>query len=269
MSARRSVPPTTPRSYRLTVLRSEQVSPSFRRVTVTGDDLHELDPLGHDHWFRLFLRLPGQAELRMPTATSKLWYAQWLAMPASARPHCSNYTVREHRPGDGRRPCELDIDVVVHRDATGELEGGVAVWACAARPGDELGLLDQGLLFAPPSDVTDVHLVADETGLPAVEGILRSLPRDATGSVVQEVPHADDVRVLDAPADVTVRWVVREPEAVPGEGALAALRARTSVDPLSYAFVVGEQALAAGGRRHLVALGLPKDRITFSGYWRR
>ncbi|WP_277959941.1 SIP domain-containing protein [Frigoribacterium faeni] len=32
---------------------------------------------------------------------------------------------------------------------------------------------------------------------------------------------------------------------------------------------MGESALATSGRRHLHAAGLPKNRITFSGYWKR
>ena len=55
----------------------------------------------------------------------------------------------------------------------------------------------------------------------------------------------------------------------PGEGALAALLSRSAADPRAYAYVVGESALATRGRRHLHAAGLPKDRITFSGYWKR
>jgi NADPH-dependent ferric siderophore reductase len=254
--------------FRLRTVRSERISPGFQRLTVTGDDLHELEVRGHDHWFRMFLRLPGQPELRLPTATGSLWYPQLLAMPHAARPHCANYTVRAHRPATATTPCEIDIDVVVHHDAAGELEGGVAIWACAAQPGDELGILDQGLLFHPPVDATAVHLVAEESGLPAVEGILRSLPREATGTVIQEVAHADDMRPLDAPAGVAVRWLVRTPGEQPGSAALAALREVDAVDPLAYAFVVGEQALAAGGRRHLHGLGLPRNRITFSGFWK-
>jgi NADPH-dependent ferric siderophore reductase len=100
------------------------------------------------------------------------------------------------------------------------------------------------------------------------------------------VPTRADVRPLDAPAGVEVTWVVRDEldarevgagddgaggggRVAPGEGALAALLSRSAADPRAYAYVVGESALATGGRRHLHAAGLPKNRITFSGYWKR
>ncbi|ROS49035.1 siderophore-interacting protein [Frigoribacterium sp. PhB24] len=314
MSTRRPpVKPAEPRMHRLEVLRSERVSPSFQRVTVVGDDLHEFGDMGFDQWFRLFLPVPGGDTLRLPRATTSLWYAQYLAIPEAERPHCANYTVREFRPAGsvgagagadtgagagagaaGASRAELDIDFVLHRGESGELEGGAAIWACAARPGDALGLLDQGVLFNAPDDATEIHLVADETGLPGTEGIVRSLHRASVGSVIQEVPTRADVRPLDAPDGVEVTWVVRDeldarglgggeagagagagagPGAgagvLPGEGALAALLSRSAADPRAYAYVVGESALATGGRRHLHAAGLPKNRITFSGYWKR
>jgi NADPH-dependent ferric siderophore reductase len=298
MSTRRPpVKPADPRVHRLEVLRSERVSPSFQRVTVVGDDLHEFGDMGFDQWFRLFLPLPGSDSLRLPRATTTLWYAQYLAIPEAERPHCANYTVREFRPAGASR-AELDIDFVLHRGESGELEGGAAIWACAARPGDALGLLDQGVLFNAPDDATEIHLVADETGLPGTEGIVRSLHRASVGSVIQEVPTRADVRPLAAPDGVEVTWVVRDEldgrgldgravggravgddghgvalgaagGAAPGEGALAALLSRSAADPRAYAYVVGESALATGGRRHLHAAGLPKNRITFSGYWKR
>jgi NADPH-dependent ferric siderophore reductase len=119
------------RLYRLTVLRAEDVGPSFRRVTVTSDELADFHHLGFDHWFRLFIPAAGQVCWRLPTATSKLWYAQWLATPAKDRPHCNNYTVRSYRP----ETRELDIDVVLHRGPSGALEGRVAQWAAEVRPG--------------------------------------------------------------------------------------------------------------------------------------
>lgn len=325
MSTRRPpVKPADPRVHRLEVLRSERVSPSFQRVTVVGDDLHEFGGMGFDQWFRLFLPVPGSDSLRLPRATTSLWYAQYLAIPEAERPHCANYTVREFRPAGpagagagagaagagagaagaagagGASRAELDIDFVLHRGGSGELEGGAAIWACAARPGDALGLLDQGVLFNAPDDATEIHLVADETGLPGTEGIVRSLHRASVGSVIQEVPTRADVRPLDAPDGVEVTWVVRDEldaralgalgsgsrplgghddadgravggagGVAPGEGALAALLSRSAADPRAYAYVVGESALATGGRRHLHAAGLPKNRITFSGYWKR
>lgn len=257
--------PQQPRMFRAHVLRAERVSPSMHRVTVAGPELGDFPWQGYDHWFRLFLQLPHQHGLRLPEFTGTRWYQPYLAIPEDERPHCANYTVADFRPD----AAEMDIDFVVHRGLDGEIEGGAAIWACRARPGDALAVLDQGVLFDCPLDASEVVIVADETGLPATTGILRSLPRDTVGRLIQEVPTAADRRTLDAPPGLTVTWVVRDGDAsVGGAAALRELRRLTSADAAGYAFVVGESNLAQEGRRHLNRLGLPKDRITFSGFWR-
>lgn len=250
--------------FRAHVLRTERVSPSMHRVTVTGPELGDFPWQGYDHWFRLFLQLPHQHSLRLPEFTGARWWQPYLAIPGTERPHCANYTVAGFRPG----AAEMDIDFVVHRGPDGEVEGGAAIWACRARRGDALAVLDQGVLFDCPPDASEVVIVADETGLPATTGILRSLPRGSVGRLIQEVPTAGDRRPLDAPPGIAVTWVVRDDASVAGSAALAELLRLTSVDAAGYAFVVGESTLAAEGRRHLHRLGLPKERITFSGFWR-
>ncbi|MEU6343171.1 siderophore-interacting protein [Streptomyces sp. NPDC046977] len=258
------LPPKNPRLFRAEVVRTERVSPSIHRVTATGPDLAEFPWLGYDHWFRLFITLPHQSALRLPEFTGARWWFPYLAIPEAERPHCANYTVAGHRP----EAAEMDIDFVVHRLPTGEIEGRAAIWACAARPGDELAVLDQGITFDCPPDASEVIVVADESGLPAVTGILRSLPRDTVGRLIQEVPTEGDRRELDAPGAMTVTWVVRDAGAVPGQAALGELRRHTTVDTDAYAFVVGESGLSTKGRRHLHRAGLPKDRITFTGFWK-
>lgn len=257
--------PPQPRMFRARVLRTERVSPSMHRVTVAGPELGDFPWQGYDHWFRLFLQLPHQRGLRLPEFTGTRWYQPYLAIPEAERPHCANYTVADFRP----EVAEMDVDFVVHRGPDGEVEGGAAIWACRARAGDSLAVLDQGILFDCPANASEVVIVADETGLPATAGILRSLPRDTVGRLIQEVPTAADRRTLDAPPDVSVTWVVRDGDgSVAGTAALRELRRLTAADAAGYAFVVGESTLAQEGRRHLVSLGLPKDRITFSGFWR-
>ncbi len=262
--------PANPRLFRAHVVRSVRYTPSLHRVTVTGDDLHEFPFAGYDHWFRLFLRLPHQQRFTLPEIDGTRWYPQYLAIPQADRPHCANYTVAGYRHlPDGS--AEMDIDFVVHADADGRLEGGAAIWACSARPGDELAVLDQGRIFDCPDDVSEVLVAAEETGLPATVGIAASLPRDAVGRIIQEVPTAADVRPLDAPVGVEVTWIVREhvaPHEVPGRAALAELQRHVPCDDRVYAFVVGESRLATEGRRHLHRAGVPKARITFSGFWK-
>ena len=265
MAASPRLMPEDPVMYTARVVRTQRISPSFQRVTIASAELAGFDWQGLDHWFRLFFPLAAQAELRLPEVQGRLWWKSYLGIPDEQRPHCSNYTVAGYRRlGDH---AELDLDVVLHgRDG---VFAGVAAWSVAALPGSPVAILDQGVLFDPPTDTSGYLLVADESGLPAVRGILRDLPADAVGTAIIEVPAHGDVIDVDAPEGVAVQWLPRETSGeLVGAGALRALRAVESPHQASYAFVVGESGLAAEGRRTLHRAGLAKDRITFSGFWK-
>lgn len=256
--------PTAPQLFTARVVCTQRLSPSFQRVRIAGPELAGFEWQGRDHWFRLFLP-PADAELRLPAISGRSWYRSYLLIPDGTRPHCSNYTVAGFR----RTPAgaELDIDVVLHFH-DGQPGGAVAAWALTAAPGSAVGLLDQGVLFDPPADADSFVLGADETGLPAVRGILADLPEDARGVAVLEVPTAADVQQVRAPDGVQLRWLHRERSGeAAGRAALAELET-IKPDPAGYAFIVGESGLATGGRRVLRRAGLAASRISFSGFWK-
>lgn len=64
------------------------------------------------------------------------------------------------------------------------------------------------------------HLVtADENSLVELEMFLATLPLCASGRVFIEVPEADDISVIDAPARMTVTWLARSARSgAPGSG---------------------------------------------------
>lgn len=260
---RRPLKPAAAQVRTFEVVASRTVSPGFRRVTLqsTGDGFEdEFEHFGHDHWFRLFFAGVGQ-ELDLPFGPADGWYARLLAMPGATRPAVRNYTVREARRVGGR--WQLDVDLVVHRDAAGQVDGAGARWAQRCRDGERVGLLDQGRIFDADEHAGPVLVIADESGLPGVEGIAGSLAgRDAT--YLLEVPHAADRRELPA-ADV--RWLVRDGGRPAGSTALDALRA-TRVDPAAYVYVVGEASFTLAARAHCLSAGVPKSRIDFCAYWR-
>lgn len=256
---------------RARVLGSKQIGPHLVRVTIGGENLHGFTPLGHDQWFRLFLPAPGHRTPRLPSATGTLWYAQYLAMSRSTKPIVRNYTVRAYRSADrallGNTP-EIDIDFVVHGPA--EDAGPASSWAMTADPGDEVALLDEGLIHSPEPAARRYLLVGDESALPAVAGILASAAADVHGEVFLEIPHPDDAQELATPDGITVHWLPRsDPHARPGTLALEAVRTAEFAALPEYVFVAGESALATGVRRHLVNdRGVAKSDVVFTGFWR-
>ncbi|HEY9293159.1 MAG TPA: siderophore-interacting protein [Microlunatus sp.] len=269
------IAPSTAGALTLEVLRRRKLSPHFSRVTLGGDDLARFNHLGYDQWFRLFLPTDtGSAATsslsRMPDKLGTLDYVKYLMINKSVRPILRNYTVRQFRPA-GVDAAELDVDFVLHPPtAEADHSGPAASWATSCSPGDRVAILDEGASYNPPASAGDrVVLVADESGLPALAGILASLPPDARGRAVIEIPDQDDRQRLDHPDGVVVNWIIRaDDHAVPGQAALAAVVGSELPAAPFYGFVVGEQALATGVRRHWVAAGVPKHHITFCGYWR-
>ncbi|MDM4762198.1 siderophore-interacting protein [Galbitalea sp. SE-J8] len=245
---------------RVAVTRAERISPNFIRVTVAGDELAHLADHGFDHWFRLFLPQEGrETSFDLPDSFGMGGYVKYLRMSGSSRPHLRNYTVRALRPAER----ELDIDFVVHGD-----EGVAGRWVQRAAPGDRVALIDQAHAYGDHSAATEHLIAGDETALPAIANILRDLPRDARGLAIVELPDAADAQPLDPPPGIEVRELVRRAGDRPGSAALAEVQRWRPATERPAAYLVGEQALAAGGRRHAVAAGVPKNDVVFTGYWK-
>jgi NADPH-dependent ferric siderophore reductase len=295
-------PATEPfRLFRARVRRTRRLSPSFVRITFTGEDLHEFADNGFDQRIKLVLPLPGRGLADLPTGSG--WYAEWRQLPEGRRNPVRTYTARAVRP-DQR---EVDVEMVLHGDT-----GPASRFAAGARPGDEIALLGPdrlfpgrhgGVEFTPPAGHTGPVLVAgDETALPAVAGILERMPEDASGEVVLEVPCAEDVLPLEVPPGFTVTWLVRghRPHGsglvaevqqavarihgapLPGPGhdlagdgeddplwEVPAADARPVGAGACYAWLAGEAAAIRQIRRHLVTdLGHDRGSVAFMGYWR-
>ncbi|GAA1981126.1 siderophore-interacting protein [Amycolatopsis minnesotensis] len=253
--------PDTRRLLRARVVRTERTSEHFVTVTLGGEELAGFEPMGADQWFRFFFRREGQRELRLPTSSSELgWLAQSLRMSQATRPCVRNYTVRAFR----RETLELDVEFVAHGDT-----GPGSAFATRAEPGDEVGLLDEGISYLPPEGSRQL-IVADESGLPAALAILDGAPADLVAKVLLEVPASADVRKVTAPEGVDVQWLHRDgDDRYPGRLALETLAEMELPAAPYYAWIAGESGLATGARRFLNReRGVPKSDIAFLGYWR-
>jgi NADPH-dependent ferric siderophore reductase len=219
---------------------------------------------GPDQRIKLFLPPPGRP-LVLPSGAG--WYQAWLATAPEERVVMRAYTVRALRP----ERAEIDVDFALHGRT-----GPASAWALDVRTGDTAGLLlpfavdtssVKGLLrsgvdYVPPADSVRRLLVADETALPALEGILGCLPPEVGATAFAQVPDADDVRPLASAGKAQVSWVAG--------GSLAdVVREALLPGEIDYAWVAGEAEMVTRVRRHLVAAGVPKARISFQGYWRR
>ncbi|MEV0584994.1 siderophore-interacting protein [Nonomuraea sp. NPDC050310] len=286
------------RAFDVRVRSLQRLSPSFLRVTFTGEDLHEFADNGYDQRIKLILPLPGTGVSRFPRGAD--WFKQWYAQGEERNP-LRTYTVRAVRP----ELSEVDIDVVLHDDAAGT-PGPAARWIASAEPGSEAGLFGPdarfegahgGLEFHPPTGFATVLLAGDETAVPAIIGILERLPAHITGEALLEVPHESDAQPIVSASAVKVTWLARGHEEwgsrlVPAvEQAAARLlpSGTAGVEPEEvdvdaeilwevpeegdgpcYAWLAGEAAVIKRLRRHLVSeRGMDRKAVAFMGYWRQ
>ncbi|GAA2403442.1 siderophore-interacting protein [Actinomadura vinacea] len=239
-----------------TVLRTERLTPHMIRVVLGGGTLAGFGAGEYtDHYVKLLFPQPGVTypePFDMETIRAELPREQW--------PATRTYTVRAWDP----EAVELTIDFVYHGD-----EGLAGPWAAAARPGDVLRFMGPGGAYAPSPDADWHLLVGDESALPAIGASLARVPEGAPVRVLLEVAGAEERQDLPTPGDAEIVWLHRDGGQV-GDALVPAVQGLEFPKGDVHAFVHGEANFVKRLRRHLrVERGLPMERLSISGYWRR
>jgi NADPH-dependent ferric siderophore reductase len=222
------------RLWSLEVVGAAELTPLMRRVTLTGADLDELA------W------KPGQdLVLQMPLADGTV-----------GRRH---YTIRNFDAAAKR----FDFDFVLHGDSP------AGNWARDARPGDRIDAMGpRGRVVCHPE--ADWHLFSgDETCIPAIFGILETLPTTARAWAFIEIPDAREKQTVDTKADLHLEWIERN-GAPPGPSDLLLDRIKAFQIPpgRGQVYLIGETSNVRAQRHDLLARGVAKDQIAAEGYWR-
>ncbi|CAL9395369.1 putative protein [Streptomyces sp. enrichment culture] len=237
------------------VVRTERLTPHMVRVVLGGAGLARFSAGEFtDHYIKL-LFAPEGVTYPAPWDLERI-RAQF---PPAAWPRQRAYTVRSWDPAH----LELTIDFVVHGD-----EGIAGPWAAQATPGELVRFLGPGGAYAP-DPAADWHLlVGDESALPAIAAAMERMPAGARVHALLEVDGPEDEQKFATPDGVVPVWLHRGARPV-GE---ALVEAVTSMDFPSrdvHAFVHGEAGFVKELRRHLrLERGIPKERLSISGYWR-
>ncbi len=240
------------------MLRTEWLTPHMIRVVLGGEGLAGFDAGEFtDHYVKLIFPPPG-APYGHPVDPE----AVEAEHPRELWPVTRTYTVRSWDEENG----ELAVDVVHHGDT-----GIAPLWAAATGPGDRISMFGPGGGYAPAADA-DWHLLAgDESSLPAIAAAVEGLPADAHAVVLVEVAGAEEEQPLATPEGVTLTWIHRDTaQGATGDALVAAVREATERDGDVHAFVHGEADMVRELRRLLrVERGVPRERLSASGYWRR
>ncbi|MFJ9312787.1 siderophore-interacting protein [Pimelobacter simplex] len=268
------------------VVRVERVSPSFVRVELGGDALAEVGPDGPVLDQRFKIIFPTAAGTLPSFANAdESWWTSWIEIPEAERGSMRTYTIRDVI-GTGAQT-RVVVDIVVHdtdgHDDGDPMEGAGNRWALQAAPGQRLVVLaprrghDFGGIEWEPGTATRLLLAGDETAAPAIRGVLRDLPADASGAAFIEVPVDGDV--LDdvtAPAGVQVTWLPRNGSAR-GEGLHAAVLAHlTGATPTEQVAVADDEidpdlwetpVYSSSGEQVAEATAVPTDDTPYAGLY--
>ncbi|WP_116115341.1 siderophore-interacting protein [Austwickia chelonae] len=244
---------------RAVVTAVEDVAPQVRRLTLRSEHFREYTRLGADEYFGLVMPRPDRP-LVLPEGNRLDLRKEIIRMPEQDRPDLRWYTIRAHRPAEA----EVDVDIVIHEGGPG------GAFLRLVRPGDEVGFREGTGGYRAPVKGERHLLVADEAAFPALSAMADHVQETvgSTDAVIAyvELPTPDHAARIQAPFEIIQ---VCRGEGDPGSAVLP-LVAEADTTGVTYAWVCGEQSLAAAGRRHLVKeCGLNRRSVLFSGYWRR
>ncbi|HHH9246197.1 siderophore-interacting protein [Pseudomonas aeruginosa] len=290
------------RLFNVELKRREQLSPALTRFVFGGPEVAEMKTLAADQRIKIFFPDASGQPPSLPGGSE--WYQTYRSVEPARRPPMRTYTIRALRAEQE----EVDVEFVLHGE-----NGPASAWATHARIGDRLQLAAPnrqygddpgGYEWKPPAGVRHILLIADETALPAVAGILEELAGEAEPPVVEaflEVPGEADILDLPAIPGARLHWLPRHQAGIHsrnGERMIEAARqarlperevaggAAQELEDIDideeilwelaspesgsfYAWVAGESAAVMAIRRYLVQeRGIDKRHLTLMGYWR-
>jgi NADPH-dependent ferric siderophore reductase len=233
----RPVPPER-RLHSADVRRIARITPQMMRITIGGSSLIGFPVKRPAQWVKLFVPVAG-----------------------SERPGGRAYTIRRF----DSHTAEMDIDIVLH-------EGGAcASWARQARIGDIVQIAGPRSGFRLHPMTTHLLIGGDETALPAIAGIIETLPPGIAVQAFIEVADPAEMQDIRHSAKVEITWLPRNGVAAGTATALQqAMIAADLPEPGGEVWIAAEATPARLVRRHFkIDRALDRERITASGYWKR
>lgn len=246
----------------------EDITPGMRRITLTGDQLRahsafgvDAPPLvsdGFDDDIRIIFPDPATGERPHPITredATVLWQEE-------VKDLFRTYTVRSFDASRGR----LVVDFARHGQGLAE------EWSTRVQLGDLLYIAGPKSCAALPTHTPWLLMVGDETALPAIARCVETLPAGYRAVVIIEVATRANVQRLDFEAQVEIHWQVRDE----GRDVIAKVAELYGDRPewatkratMPYVWAAGEAGRLKVLRRWVRALGIPRENVEITGYWR-
>jgi NADPH-dependent ferric siderophore reductase len=220
------------RAWTFEVVDAYDVNPRMRRVVYTAPDLEELS------------YKPGQEIIML--------------LPGEDGPERRHYTIRSLDRAAGR----LDVDFVLHGDSP------AGRYCRAAKAGDKLTVLGPRGRHVLKDGADWRLFIGDETAIPAIFGMLETLPQGAPATALIEISGDVDKQALKSEGDVKLVWLARDAPAGQSDVLAKAVEELQLPAGTGHVYTLGETAIIRRIRQGLIARGVPKEAISAEGYWR-
>ena len=224
----------------LTVARTVDLSPGFKRVTLTGPELTGFASFGPTDHAKLFFNGVGEEDA----------------------PVARDYTPRRYREATPTTVAELDIDFFRHA-----MPGASTSWLESVEAGTTMAVGGPRGSRSVPGGVSQVVIGVDETGLPALARWIELLPETVDIHAFVELDDESDAAYLD-PSHVNRARVIWLPKRE--HGLERALRGLGPIAEDCYVWCASEATSLIPVRRYLRReLDLSPDQARVVGYWKR
>lgn len=212
------------------VVSIEQLTPAFRRVVLTGEDLKDFALEYPAQWVKVFLpnsKMTGRA-----------------------------YTVRYF---DAAKQ-QLTLDIAINH------HGLISSWAKQAKIGDEIYIAGPRGGFRDLEIDSWLLLLADETGIPSISVILEQLPAHLKVYAYIEATNKQEQQQLTTQADATIHWVFKDSQK---EGLKTVLKSNDLPNTQGHAWIAAEASVIRNIRVQLLKeRGFHLGNIQTTGYWK-
>lgn len=236
------------------VVQRDEITTRMLRLTFEGDGLRELVAPEPASSVRLLVPSPGADELVLPE-----WNGNEFLLPGGERPALRTFTPLRFDAETGR----IELEVVRHPG------GVVSGWAETAGPGDRAAISGPGRGWELDRSVGTLHLLGDETALPAIGQLIELTDPSVAITVDIEVETDEAIQRLPGRTGVEAAWHVRGADDAPGATLVRAATSITDVDADVHIWAAGEAASMQAIRKHCFdALGLSRSQTTIRGYWK-
>ncbi|MDV5171361.1 siderophore-interacting protein [Photobacterium rosenbergii] len=238
----------------LTVKTITDLSPNYRRICFTSEQLAHYPECSNGAHIKLMLAKPEQQQPVLPdmTPTGPKWQSP------EDKPILRTFSIRQLRSEQH----EIDIDFALH----GEI-GPASRFALTAKPGDHVGISPPGGPHPMRKPAEYYYIAGDLTAQPAISAMIEEMPAASQGYVAIQVSDARDIQDIACPPNLALRWFIGKPdETAP---LIDSFRQQALTTENSYFWFGGEESIVLGLRRWARnELDVNRQQIYAIPYWR-